>query len=349
MNTEIPDKAADPVRGWVLYDGECSLCTGAVVRFASMLQRHRFGLAPLQAPWALQQLGLKPSEQFTEMKMLADDGKVYGGADALLQIARKIWWAWPLFAVSLLPGVRPLLRACYRQMATHRNCSGNSCKIRQRRFLILDWVPLFALPPAAWFITFRGPAWITTWALVLSIVFGFKWAIWRKAARRFGRIRFARSVGFLFWPGMDVEPFLDEIRKRQQIQPREWLAAITKILFGAALVWTAPRLFIVNQALLAGWIGMVGLVFVLHFGFFHLLELIWRRAGVAVEPIMRAPILSQSLGEFWGQRWNLAFSQLAHDFGFMPLRRRLGIVGATLIVFAASGLIHELVISIPAR
>jgi alginate O-acetyltransferase complex protein AlgI len=148
---------------------------------------------------------------------------------------------------------------------------------------------------------------------------------------------------------MDAKPFFGGMQKRQQTQPRAWLAAFAKMLFGAALIWACARFFVVNQQLLAGWIGMTGLVFMLHFGFFHVQELIWRRAGIAVGPIMRAPILSQSLAEFWGQRWNLAFSQLAHDFGFMPLRRRLGIAGATITVFAGSGLIHELVISVPAR
>jgi predicted DCC family thiol-disulfide oxidoreductase YuxK len=349
VNVAIPEQAVEAAQGWVLYDGECPLCTGAAAKFAPMLRRHHFDLSPLQTPWVQKQLGLKPNETLDEMKLLADDGQVYGGADALAQIARKIWWAWPLFAISHLPGVKPLLHAGYRQIATRRNCIGDSCKVQQRRFFILDWVPLFLLLAAAWLLTFHGAAWITTWALVFAVVFGFKWAVWRKTERRFGRVRFARFVGFFCWPGMDAKPFLDAIQKRQPAQPRELLAAFSKILFGAALIWAGARFFVVNQPLFAGWIGMVGLVFMLHFGFFHLLELIWRRAGVAVEPIMRAPILSQSLGEFWGQRWNLAFSQLAHDFGFMPLRRRLGIAGATLAVFAGSGLIHELVISVPAR
>jgi predicted DCC family thiol-disulfide oxidoreductase YuxK len=349
VNTGIPDKATETAQGWVLYDGECSLCTDAAARFAPMLRRHHFDLAPLQTPWVQQRLGLKPDEALTEMKLLTEDSRIYGGADAFMQITRRIWWAWPLFAISFLPGIKSLLRALYRKIAARRNCIGGQCKVKQRRFLILDWVPLFILPLAVWFFTFHGPAWITTWALVLAIVFGFKWATWRKAERRFGCTSFARFVGFFCWPGMDAEPFLDEIRKPQTVKHTAWPATILEIIFGAALIWAGARFIVANQPLLAGWIGMIGLVFMLHFGLFHLLALVWQRAGVPVVPIMRAPILSQSLGEFWGQRWNLAFSKLAHDFGFMPLRRRLGIAGATLAVFAGSGLIHELVISVPAR
>jgi hypothetical protein len=63
---------------------------------------------------------------------------------------------------------------------------------------------------------------------------------------------------------------------------------------------------------------------------------------------MKAPILSTSLGEFWSHRWNLAFRQLAHTLLFKPFHRKLGAVNSMLLAFIASGLIHDLVISLPA-
>ena len=94
---------------------------------------------------------------------------------------------------------------------------------------------------------------------------------------------------------------------------------------------------------------MLGLIFLLHFGSFDLLARAWQAGGICAEPIMRSPILSQSLGEFWGKRWNLGFRQLSHDFLFRPALPKVGIAGATMLVFLASGLIHDLVISVPAR
>ena len=87
----------------------------------------------------------------------------------------------------------------------------------------------------------------------------------------------------------------------------------------------------------------------LHFGLFSILAWCWRRAGVDVEPVMRAPLGSRSLGEFWGARWNTAFHRLAHTLVFRPLAGRLGLAGATLLVFVISDLVHESVISLPAR
>ena len=71
--------------------------------------------------------------------------------------------------------------------------------------------------------------------------------------------------------------------------------------------------------------------------------------GIDAEPIMSKPILSKTLSEFWGKRWNLGFRQLAHDLIFRPLHKRIGVAMAGLLVFVVSGLIHELVISLPAR
>jgi len=64
---------------------------------------------------------------------------------------------------------------------------------------------------------------------------------------------------------------------------------------------------------------------------------------------MDLPIAAKSLGEFWGVRWNRGFNDLAHQYIFDPARRKIGASWATMLAFLASGLVHELVISVPAR
>jgi alginate O-acetyltransferase complex protein AlgI len=101
--------------------------------------------------------------------------------------------------------------------------------------------------------------------------------------------------------------------------------------------------------MLAGWLGMIGLLCVLHFGGFHALALWWRARGVAVEPIMQRPMLARNLGEFWSRRWNRAFADLAARFVLRPIARRWSPAAGLFASFVASGVIHDLVISVPAR
>jgi D-alanyl-lipoteichoic acid acyltransferase DltB (MBOAT superfamily) len=147
---------------------------------------------------------------------------------------------------------------------------------------------------------------------------------------------------------MDATAFLHD-RPGQPGGALEWLSAAAKTALGIVLLSMVAPAFLHRHELLAGWIAMAGVVFVLHFGVFHLLSLAWRQAAIDAKPIMRNPLRSMSLAEFWGRRWNIAFHELASRFTFTPLRRWLGIRAATVAVFIVSGLVHELVITLPAR
>jgi hypothetical protein len=148
---------------------------------------------------------------------------------------------------------------------------------------------------------------------------------------------------------MDAVAFLDASRRPNPVPARQWLAATAKTFFGAFLIWFVVRRMSAGHALIAGWIGMLGFILVLHFGTFHLIALIWKSAGVNAEPIMQSPALATSLSDFWGKRWNLGFRQLTHDLVFRPARERFGLPAATMAAFFVSGVVHDFVISFPAR
>ena len=66
-----------------------------------------------------------------------------------------------------------------------------------------------------------------------------------------------------------------------------------------------PHLRCPFHPLLAGWLGMLGAIFMLHFGTFHLASLAWRQAGVNAMLLDAKSINGQrSPAEFWGARWN---------------------------------------------
>jgi len=188
------------------------------------------------------------------------------------------------------------------------------------------------------------------WATAFALYAGCKWLTYCEARVDGVSSDRLRALGYLLaWPGMDATAFLGARDRVAQPHPSEWIAAALKTLFGATLIWVVARTAVPVNPLLAGWAGMVGLIFILHFGTFHLLSLAWRSIGVNAMPVMKNPLRSSSLAEFWGRRWNTAFHELAARFTFRPLRPIVGPASATLLVFLVSGLIHELVISIPAR
>jgi hypothetical protein len=185
------------------------------------------------------------------------------------------------------------------------------------------------------------PPWLVMWALAGAIFLACKVLA---LAREPSGGRWKRSAFLLAWPGMDAQAFVRGTAAAPSV--KEWLAALGKTMLGTVLYFGVARQF--SHPLAMGWIAMIGIIFMLHFGGFHLLSCFWRAAGVKAEPIMQNPAAATSLGEFWGRRWNLAFNELAERYVFRPSVRRLGVGGATLAAFVASGLIHEFVISLPA-
>jgi hypothetical protein len=214
----------------------------------------------------------------------------------------------------------------------------------------LGWIPLLVLPAIVCVFRSRLAPWQFMWILSIAIFLGCKWETWFRARADGVRAGAGRSLAYLFlWPGMDAAEFLEAARPITPPSTREWLNATAKTLFGAALIWIVTRKIPAEHPLLAGWVGMLGLVLILHFGTFHFIALVWQAAGVNARPIMQAPASATSLSEFWGKRWNLGFRQLTHGLVFEPIRKRAGIAMALLAAFVASGIIHDIVISFPAR
>ncbi|MEA2710392.1 MAG: hypothetical protein QOF78_2993 [Phycisphaerales bacterium] len=206
-------------------------------------------------------------------------------------------------------------------------------------------------PPAAWtaialVVGSHLPAWAWMWLIAIAVFAACKWATWWPY--RFGGTA-ARRAGFLFaYPGMDAESFFLGPPVRAP-HTSEWLTSAARAIAGAALIWLVARFFFPAHPLAAGWTAMIGLVLLLHFGLLDLLSLAWQKIGVNAPPLMRTPSRAKSLADLWGRRWNTGFRTLAHDYLFGPLRRTAGVTAATAAVFAASGAIHDLVISAPAR
>lgn len=193
------------------------------------------------------------------------------------------------------------------------------------------------------------PRWLVMWYLAVAIYSALKLWSWQHCHVR--NAPMWRNAAYLVvWPGMDADAFLDVHRPAEKPTTCEWGFAASKTAFGVLVLTIVVPAFAAHKldCDVVGWTGMVGMVFALHFGLFHLLSCLWRALGICAEPIMRWPVLSESVGEFWGRRWNLAFRDLSHQFVFRPLTPRIGATRALLAGFLVSGLVHDLVITVPA-
>lgn len=198
--------------------------------------------------------------------------------------------------------------------------------------------------------TIEWPRWTQMWSIALVIYIGCKWLTWQAASVR-NVPPWKHCAYLLAWPGMDAASFLGEERATRTAagDSIEWTTAIASLATGLALLFGIARVIPAQHENAIGWIGMIGLVLILHFGAFHLLSCWWRGRGVEARALMNRPLASTSLSEFWGRRWNTAFRDLTHRFLFRPCASWFGTRGGVFAGFLFSGVIHEVVISVPAR
>jgi len=126
---EYTDGKGRHARGWLFFDAECGFCTRIARWLAPILARRGMAVAPLQDPRVGPLLGLSAEKLLHELKFLLSDGRQSGGADAVLAVAREIWWAQPLVLFSQVPGAMKLLHSGYRWVAARRSCSAVQCSV----------------------------------------------------------------------------------------------------------------------------------------------------------------------------------------------------------------------------
>ena len=124
--TSVITEITDINVGCVFYDAECRFCTAWARRGARWLRKRGFRYAPLT----------KPADA---MKLVTSGGETIGGARAVVYLARRIWWAWPLWAMSRVPGVMRLLECGYHRVAVSRNCSPCATERCRLRSLTRRW------------------------------------------------------------------------------------------------------------------------------------------------------------------------------------------------------------------
>jgi predicted DCC family thiol-disulfide oxidoreductase YuxK len=121
--------ASEPSAGWVLYDGDCGVCSRWVTSWEPALQRRGLAIAPLQSPWVQQRTGLPIADLVSNIRLLQPDGQMLAGPEVYRYMLRRIWWAYPAYLLSTVPGLSHLFDWAYRTFARHRTRISNSCGV----------------------------------------------------------------------------------------------------------------------------------------------------------------------------------------------------------------------------
>jgi len=122
-------------RAMLVYDGECAFCQRGSARLESLLGG-RLARISSHAPGALElHPSLSREKTAARLYLVLDDGRLFGGAEAVARTLALAPWGKPALSYYL-PGAAPLAEAIYGFVARHRyllagKC-GDACEIPRR-------------------------------------------------------------------------------------------------------------------------------------------------------------------------------------------------------------------------
>jgi predicted DCC family thiol-disulfide oxidoreductase YuxK len=119
--------------GWVLYDDSCGFCRRWIPFWSDTLCKRGFAIAPLQSDWVGQKLNVPYADLLFDLRLLLADGRQLRGADVYRFVMRRIWWAYPLYLLSVAPVLRRVFDWSYRTFANNRYRISRACRLSASR------------------------------------------------------------------------------------------------------------------------------------------------------------------------------------------------------------------------
>ena len=118
------------IRGWVLYDGACGVCSRWVPFWTPTLLKLGLQTAPLQSPWVAERSGLSPEVLLKDIRLLHPDGSLTSGPDVYRYVSKRVWWLLPVYVLSVTPLLRQIFDWSYRTFARHRMRVSEVCRLK---------------------------------------------------------------------------------------------------------------------------------------------------------------------------------------------------------------------------
>lgn len=220
--------------------------------------------------------------------------------------------------------------------------------------IILAWVYLVSITTIVERLCSNQPPGFRMLSIILVMLFSMKIIVTVEYYKyKQNKLSFIKWIVFVVgWFGMKPNLFEELGTKPKEGSRSLILFGLGRICIGSILLLIAHYLISTSDTfklILIIAFSLAGLSLVLHFGVLNISAGIWRLFGVDTRMLFKSPLLSTSLTEFWGKRWNIAFSEMTAIAIYRPLKNIFGGTVATLIAFLFSGLLHEMAISVPVK
>ncbi len=223
--------------------------------------------------------------------------------------------------------------------------------IRNKFSNFLSWtLPIFSVA-GVHFLTAEEPAGFRMIALILVLLTGMKVV----TAAAYPRLRFTWFKWTLYcftWVGMNPEIFFKQrlaTDKSLFYRGMVFLASGVTILFLLRFFLSPGSIPTGVSYYLLSLVILIALSMILHFGLLNISAWALQQFGYPAYSLFRAPLSAKSLTDFWGKRWNLAFTEMTSVTVYRPLFKKYSLIVALIVSFAVSGLLHEVALSLPVQ
>lgn len=208
----------------------------------------------------------------------------------------------------------------------------------------IAWIGVLAAFYLMHCVTIETASLIRMVVLCIVLLAGMKWIVYREWCVQKNRsLSWCRWWIFsALWFGMDPGSFAG---KRRRFEWRSHAIIGASCILAGTVLWYCGYYFQISNVVLL----FIPMSMVVHFGVLRLLTAFWRMQGFPVRILFRNPLRMCGFRDFWGKRWNLAYSEMMARTVKRPLTPILGEKGSVFVVFLISGLLHELAITVPVQ
>ncbi|MGY3214206.1 MBOAT family protein [Mucilaginibacter sp. HD30] len=223
--------------------------------------------------------------------------------------------------------------------------------VAKRNLAWVGWLCLVLCVSAMWLVFRLEHPVIKMLAIIITTFTAMKMVVVAESYRNKPfKLSFFQWLAFTAgWAGMQPKAFETVFSKNLPGGGLLINQGVIRILIGLLLITLAHLTTDLagNTQIITNGLLLVGLSLILHFGILTVSAGLWRFFGADTYLLFRQPAKSNSLAEFWGRRWNLAFIEMLSIAVLRPFKTKIGNTTAVLVSFLLSGLLHEIAITLP--